>query len=67
MLSHLLCREERHHFSESEGGKTIPFAFEFMMAAAATTIYYKVIDNHCLHIAQNCINITTDYKAAIIH
>ena len=66
MLSHLLCREERHHFSE--GGKTIPFAFDFMMAAAAaTTIYYKVIDNHCLHIAQNCINITTDYKAAIIH
>ena len=66
MLSHL-CREERHYFSE--GGKTIPFAFEFMMAAAAaaTTIYYKVIDNHCLHIAQNCINITTDYKAAIIH
>ena len=64
MLSHL-CREERHYFSE--GGKTIPFAFEFMMAAAATTIYYKVIDNHCLHIAQNCINITTDYKAAITH
>ena len=28
MLSHL-CREERHYFSE--GGKAIPFAFEFMM------------------------------------